>query len=776
MANPNPNIWGDNTSWFYSTFAYGLTTDIAKIGNFDKPKVNNFGGTDNINKSTLIRAIGMNKLIRNEYIDNTICPCGQAPDVSPFAKIAIFNENNDLSTTPRLFTITDSNINWFFADRLYTMPSNCSYSYSTTYYDSSQTDYSLAFQQYAPKTRSDADATNSASMQLSPYVYYGTKSLLLSIEVRLMSPDAEAPAQSSWRTLDRWKNDYPTYSCVGMRLFVRNCLSFNNNQLTYNNDEGISSGQAAIVCVTNPIPVTNDGDLILTQFLTQYSAGFSTRYAYIFEFTPNIYNYNDYRRNRGVLPCWEYFEGQTLNRDFSDSNSCIYYYKIPYNQANYNKMMSIAALFGCYFTPTNKYEFNYDMLDNDLYLTVIDDNGVAHGQYTRGAENANNSLYSKNSIRDIDYDPTQPIVPVDTNTYSNITGFNTITNNAALTKFYVLDSANVEKLGDDLWTICDGLSAGDFEHFDGKIKDEFLTTNPIDSIIALKRFPFNIPHTFNPNKVAVQLGKSTGTAQGYRTYEILFGVNFKGVDIFPRFGDCFLDYSPYTKYELYIPFCGTIEINAGDILGHKLNCQLLIDLLTGSCIAYIMADQLVIGTAKGSCGVDMQMSGAQTATMNANIFNGILNAQLAETQHITSIGKISLNPFKWYENIEVAETRQLQTQHDITHMVVPLHKMGSASPLLSWVQEFNARLMIYYPEGDAITSAIPPELNAAAVASFGHIKGFATATPGKVSSFQRRGKQCYLSGNIVADSIPCTDNERQRIIAAFNSGVYLPSL
>ena len=776
MANPNPEIWGDSSTWLYSDFAYGLTSDIAKNGNFDKPKVNNFGGTDNVNKTTLVRAIGQNKLVRNEYIDNTICPCGQSPDVSPFSKIAIFNENNDLSATPRIYEITDSNINWFFADRLYTTPSNCSYSYNTTYYDSLQTDYSLSFQQYAPKTRSDADATNSASMQLSPYVYYGTKSLLLSIEVRLMSPDAEAPAQSSWRTLDRWKNDFPTYSCVGMRLFVRNCLSYTNNQLTYNNDEGISSGQAAVLCVTNPIPVTNNGELTLTQFLTQYTVGFSSRYAYIFEISPNIYNYNDYRRNRGVLPCWEYFEGQTLNRDFSDSNSCIYYYKIPYNQANYDKMMSIAALFGCYFTPTNRYTFGYDMLDNDLYLTVLDENGVAHGQYTHGSENANNSLYSKNSIRDIDYDPSQPITPVDTNTYSNITGFNTITNNAALTKFYVLDSANVEKLGDDLWTICDGLSSGDFEHFDGKIKDEFLTTNPIDSIIALKRFPFNIPHTFNPNKVAVQLGKSTGTAQGYRTFEILFGVNFKGVDIFPRFGDCFLDYSPYTKYELYIPFCGTVEINAGDVLGHKLNCQLLIDLLTGSCIAYIMADQLVIGTAKGSCGVDMQMSGAQTATMNANIFNGILNAQLAETQHITSIGKISLNPFKWYENIEVAETRQLQTQHDITHMVVPLHKMGSASPLLSWVQEFNARLMIYYPEGDVITSTIPPELNAAAVASFGHIKGFATATPGKVSSFQRRGKQCFLSGNIIADSIACTDNERQRIIAAFNSGVYLPSL
>lgn len=778
MANPNPEIWGDSTSWFYSTFAYGLTSDIAKIGNFDKPKVNNFGGLDNVNKSTLIRAIGQNKLVRNEYIDNTICPCGQAPDVSPFAKIAIFNENNDLSLTPRIYEITDSNINWFFADKVNQLPENNSYFYYNAYVKDTN---GLEYQQYAPKSNVNSDAWNNTNMQLSPYVYYGLRSLLLSIEVKIMPADNESPVSGTeWVDLDTWKNTYPTYICIGMRLFVRNCLAYNNitEKLTYNNSSAISQGQASYLAITNPIPIINDNTLTNTQLLTIFNKNSNARSGYIFDVTPAIYNYNSNSRGRAVLPCWNYFEGQTINSYWYPSSDPIryFFYKIPYNQANYNKMMSIAALFGCFFTPTNKYEFGYDMLDSDLYLTVLDENGVAHGQYTKGADNTNNNLYSKNSIRDIDYDPTQPIIPVDTNTYSNITGFNTITNNAALTKFYVLDSANVEKLGDDLWTICDGLSSGDFEHFDGKIKDEFLTTNPIDSIIALKRFPFNIPHTFNPNKVAVQLGKSTGTAQGYRTYEILFGVNFKGVDIFPRFGDCFLDYSPYTKYELYIPFCGTVEINAGDILGHKLNCQLLIDLLTGSCIAYIMADQLVIGTAKGSCGVDMQMSGAQTATMNANIFNGILNAQLAETQHITSIGKISLNPFKWYENIEVAETRQLQTQHDITHMVVPLHKMGSASPLLSWVQEFNARLMIYYPEGDVITSAIPPELNAAAVASFGHIKGFATATPGKVSSFQRRGKQCYLSGNIVADSIPCTDNERQRIIAAFNSGVYLPSL
>lgn len=782
MANPNSSIWGAPNTWVYSELANGIEGAGARFAGYAKPMTANFGdGQTQGYRGSLLRAINVtHKMTLNEKLDRSICPCGQSPDVSPWGKIAIFNENSDLSTTPSRVVTNTNNVNWFLCDR--NQLGNNSRYFSKVYDNGNNG--GLAFQQFAPLAKSPTDSNNSC-MRLTPYVYYGLRSFVATIQIHLLPKNGtfdDIIVNSFWTNLDNWANYKDTHDLMGIRLFFRNCTSINASTLvlTYNTSTDQYGGQYSNqIAVIQDIVVNNNGNEVETEFLSlNMESGVSDRSGYIFDYmVVNNYPVSDNRRTNGVLPCWQYFDGQQVKQQkTSDNYYGQYWYTIPYSQANYDKIMKIAALFGCFFTPTTKYTFNYDMLDNDLYLPILDENGVAHGQYTRGADNANNSLYKVNSIRDIDYNPDTPPEPVDPNTYSNVTGFNTITNNAALTKFYVLDSANVEKLGDDLWTICDGLSSGDFEHFDGKIKDEFLTTNPIDSIIALKRFPFNIPHTFNPNKVAVQLGKSTGTAQGYRTYEILFGVNFKGVDIFPRFGDCFLDYSPYTKYELYIPFCGTVEINAGDVLGHKLNCQLLIDLLTGSCIAYIMADQLVIGTAKGSCGVDMQMSGAQTATMNANIFNGILNAQLAETQHITSIGKISLNPFKWYENIEVAETRQLQTQHDITHMVVPLHKMGSASPLLSWVQEFNARLMIYYPEGDVITNAIPPELNAAAVASFGHIKGFATATPGKVSSFQRSGKQCYLSGNIVADSIPCTDNERQRIIAAFNYGVYLPSL
>ena len=446
--------------------------------------------------------------------------------------------------------------------------------------------------------------------------------------------------------------------------------------------------------------------------------------------------------------------------------------EVPYSEDTYEALMSMAALYGCYFTPTSKTVFPVAFTDADLCLPIIDADGIAHGEYTRGTDNPENDLYNADKVQDKNYDPSA----IDPNTYSNITGFNSLTSGATMTKRYVLDAANVEKLGDDLWTICGSLSSQDFEYFDGKLKDEFLTTNPIDSIISLQRFPFNIPSL--GTKAPIKLGKSTVTAEGKTTYFPLNSIIFAGKNIFPRFGNCFLDYEPYTSYEVYVPFCGTTKIRAADILGHTLNIQMQIDLFTGSCTAYIMADQLVIETLNGSCAVEQTLSGTQTATMNANIFNGILNQKAADRQETTTLAKMLyptgwistiLNPVGGYEKIENAKTQSQIANYEITHVNVPPHKIGAASPLLGWIQEFDARIIIYYPEGDVIQSTTPPSFNAAALQAFGHTKGFGTVTPGTVSSFHG-----YTQGTIIADQIPCTESERNRIKEAFASGVFLP--
>lgn len=452
---------------------------------------------------------------------------------------------------------------------------------------------------------------------------------------------------------------------------------------------------------------------------------------------------------------------------------------------NIEKLRKGAAAYGIFFSDYNPETLKTDLTntnrwtDSKMCLGVLDDENIGHGEYTRGTDNANNKIFDYDRSTDSNYDPGKR---TDNNKYSNITDFNSLSTSAAMTRRYVLNAANVEKLGNDLWTICNDLATGgDFEYFDGKLKDEFLTTNPIDSIVSLQRFPFSIPHTFAPTKTAVRLGKTDGSAQGYLTNNPLNTIIFKGIDIFARFGNSFLDYEPFTSYELYVPFCGTTKIRAADILGHILNLTMQIDLITGNCTAYIMADSLVIETLNGSCGVDMQLSGIQTATVAANLYNGILGQQQAKTNMIAQ-GASALLPSSWVNPVgyaakgEQAETTYKQATYAIEHTETPVHSIGSASALLAWVQEFNARLIIYYPEGDVINSVIPPSFNYSALETFGHLKGFATVNPGKVRDFQMQGKAAYLQGDIIAENIPCTQSERNKIKAFFAEGVYLPPI
>lgn len=763
--NPTPEVYGAPETWLYSKFSSGDTSQQAQELKFDAPKIANFGGTDDNLVGSLGRAVSNSRLTENEPIDFTICPCGQDQGVSAYGKLAILNEDGEISLTPRIVE-RNQPINWCFGD-LITDTLKVPESFTVYKYYSYSFNRGMRFDQWAPSAVNTGGYNN--NYYFSPYTFWNLRSILLSIEVQCITNETATAISTTWRTLDDWKNNHSTEYICGLRCLNRAVNSYSSDTLTYINStlsEYRYSGKAAIL---DPIPdIENNGVLADTSFYIFLSAGDRGRYTYIFKDIQDIFASS----RIGILPAWNMFDNQTLNKAGSDQQGFTYYYKIPYSEENYEIAMKMVACFGCYFTPSAKYQFDYAMTDPDLCLPIIDDEGIAHGEYTRGSGNTDNDLYDKD-IRSKDYDPSKQYDP---NTYSNETGFNTVSSNAALTYRYVLDAANVEKLGDDLYTICDTLSAGDYDNFDGKIKDEFLTQSPIDAIISLQRFPFEIPHT-GSSKGAVQLGKTQGQAQGYRTFFAFNTILFDGKDIFPRFGNCFLDYEPYTSYELYIPFCGTTKIRAADIIGHTLNVRMQIDLITGSCTAYIMADSLVIETASGSCGIDQPLSGIDSATINSNILQGLATQDALAQQKVNQFGAMAwptgvvksvLNPFGMKQSFDTIEAQETQNELALTHIEAPSHKMTAASPLLSWYQEFNARLIIYFPEGDVIASSIPPSLKKAEINSFGRLKGFATFTPGIVSQYSG-----FTRGDIRADGIPCTASERNRIKSMFSAGVYL---
>lgn len=780
--NPNAEIWGAPSTWIYSLRQYGLETTAAKLGNFDKPKTAYFGtGSTSGFEGSLVRAINVShKIVANEFLDESICPCGQDSAVSPWGKIAIFNKNNNGSVVPEIQDFTDRNINWFFADKPTSVPlaqRQIIRTHSNFIYN----------EQYAPKATVPINANNNIPVNLCPYVSWGLKSLLLTIEVGITANDSNPISGSLlWVTLDDWKNNYSTtHYMTGLRFFVRSCTTINNTTLalTYNNDGALPSGNgcSGLICPMNKITVKNGGENIPTQFL--YFMGFasSTRRAHIFTPTGQIFvdSSTTNAPNLGVLPCWNYFQNQTIQVYHPYSDTYHYYYKIPYSDDTYNKVMSIAALFGCFFTPTNKYVFDYDMLDNDLYLPIIDENGVAHGQYTRGVANATNALYSKNSIRDIDYDPDAPPTPTDPNTYSVTTGFNTVGNVASTTKQYVINANALQGLSGELWTVIDNLitSPDDIKNLYNLSLDSFLTNNPIDAIVSVKKFPLSsVPH--GENLENIYLGKYQAGAAGYPLAMQQARYNFEGIPIFPKFGNCFLDYAPYTKMQLYVPFCGTIDIDAADFMGRTLSVEMVIDFITGTVTAYVLANQLVVTSLTGTCGIDIPITGTEQATVNSAYESAAISERQARKNEIMQTVGIFAHPIKTAtkplttsaERVSTALDRA-QREYELTHINMPLRQIGNASPLNSWALEFVCRLIIYYPDGECISfnATNEPSLITDKVESFGAVNGFATVETNALSSFTgfTQVSDVDLTG------INATDTEKNMILSLLQSGVYI---
>lgn len=770
MANPNPDIYLSPENWIPCKVLSGT-----EEGSSGRPKIVNWAeNVSEIRTGTLGYGAYMQKLVFGDPIDKTICPTGQHPNISIFSEIQEFKntQNNTTIATPvNIIEHKSAPCNWFIGEET---------GLPVTQFGMLR-DRGNANQRWSPNPANDNGAN--ANVNIAPYTTWAIDGILLRIEVLPVMEwedkgGVQFPKQSSlqWRTLREWKTNYSNYPicCIGFLFYGQS--SKNETTLNFMNESWIYNNSLSVTAC----PLDDLGEYSGEAFYDYAQCAINRTHGF---YLMNSYVTEPYNNTASSAYCYglDHFDGVQIHAISDTTNGWRHCVEIPYSEKNFETIYKMAACFGMCFTDTLKYTFPADYNDNDLFLPIIDENGISNGEYTHGADNLSNPAAQITDIRSINYDPYSPI-PIDPNTYSDTTGFNSLSGGATATLKYVLNDGNVRQLLSDLWTISHTIAGADYEKYDYKIMDSFLVTNPIDSIVSLKRFPFSIPHTFSPNKTPVRLGKNQGTSEGYLTYNVFNNVVFKGINIYPKFGNSYLDYAPYTEYELYIPFCGTVKLNAGDILGHTLNCRMDIDLTTGACIAYIMADNLVLETASGVVSSDLQLSGTDSATIDSSIQNAVINhigartnKEVAMLSPLTFGGLLSAvsNPVKTAAGIETANNEISRADYNLTHIQTPVHSMGNAGGLTSWIQEFNARLMIYYPEGDAIdssggVSASSPKL--ADLTDYAHNVGFACVMNGTVSQFHGR-----TVGNIDTSSIVgATEEEREQIKSLFSQGVWLP--
>ena len=99
-----------------------------------------------------------------------------------------------------------------------------------------------------------------------------------------------------------------------------------------------------------------------------------------------------------------------------------------------------------------------------------------------------------------------------------------------------------------------------------------------------------------------------------------------GSMVIPEFWSNYLDYSPYSKAYIYLPFIGIQELDVDDIVGASVNVCYHIDAYNGSCIAQITCAKdgytNTLYQFSGNCAVEYPLSGGSQAAIKAAMMTG----------------------------------------------------------------------------------------------------------------------------------------------------------
>ena len=162
--------------------------------------------------------------------------------------------------------------------------------------------------------------------------------------------------------------------------------------------------------------------------------------------------------------------------------------------------------------------------------------------------------------------------------------------------------AELRSLGSYLWT--------NITDFIENLNKLFM--NPMDYLIALNIVPCN-PDT--GTRRAIKIGSFTTSITMLPVESQWYEFDCGYINI-PEYWGSALDYAPYTKVSLFLPFIGSVSINADEVMDKRIGVKYRIDLLSGQCVAMVTVASLVDQTDSvyyqytGECSVSVPLTGA----------------------------------------------------------------------------------------------------------------------------------------------------------------------
>lgn len=136
--------------------------------------------------------------------------------------------------------------------------------------------------------------------------------------------------------------------------------------------------------------------------------------------------------------------------------------------------------------------------------------------------------------------------------------------------------------------------------------DQFrkIMADPMDAILGLSIVPVNVPTS---GQQVVTVGNiSTGISLNKASAQYV-SLDCGSISISEKW-HAYVDYSPYTKISIFLPYIGSHELNIDEIQGTTLKVVYHIDVLSGACVAFVTANNRVIYQFSGQCSVSIPIT------------------------------------------------------------------------------------------------------------------------------------------------------------------------
>ena len=386
------------------------------------------------------------------------------------------------------------------------------------------------------------------------------------------------------------------------------------------------------------------------------------------------------------------------------------------SQKAFDEVHSIAATYGLPFRDDFPTDIHNVSSGGTVFMPIANDGGYFDGRFE--VLSVNGTVSSELSVQNLElwngdvntifnnrnYDPD---IPISTDIIDLVQP--TLTPIDCFNKSYILNRDDVEQLADILWTHDQTIIDQMIELF-----KNWHAGDALNGIINLMLFPFDVrSKTGATENEPIVIGKYVTPIRTYRlgdTPSARYSLgSFKWNN---EFGNTFLDYSPYTEAELYIPYFGTIPLSPEHFLNKEISIDLVVDFVSGAATVIVFVKERdakhPVIYKNGNIAVQIPLSSNRSmeqqkqVVQNALSFGGGLKTRL---ENMMGGGRAEPSGTEQMPNLldgngQLRLTGPVQPQGE-TNLAVSAAKLGTTAAMAS------PQAKIAMMAGQAIMSMLP---------------------------------------------------------------------